>query len=206
MKFGVVVPSRLAPRPGGLFLREHGPELWLDGALACVRRQSCFDNNWDTYVGVDPGAHVPLHVYDYAHVVRSSSPGQAAAVNAAANLAASHADVLLFLEDDDLWRPCKTSVQLPYLGDAPFVSCSQRLLSEKGQVAGANDYPVPSSWMMTAALWCRLGGFSTSVKWMVDSDWLGRLNVAGVRRLHLLPSGDVHSRTSSTTCRGTQRW
>lgn len=195
MKLAVVVPTRLALRPGGLALRDHGPELWLDGALASVRRQALYTPScWETYVGADPGAPVPIHVFDHAHVVRGRTHGQAAAVTAAADLAVSRgADVLLFLEDDDLWRPCKATVQLPYLNQAPFVSCSQRLLSESGEVLGANDYPVPSGWMMEAGLWSRVGGFDLGLRWLVDTDWLGRLNDLRVRRLHLIPSGDTHS-------------
>lgn len=193
MRFGVVLPSRLAPRPGGRVLREHGPELWLDGALATVRGQTCFSGAFTTYVGVSPGAVVPPHVHDHARVLWAKTPGQAAAVNVAADEAARYSDVLLFLEDDDLWLPRKTAAQLPYLGEAPFVSCSQRLLSEEGDVVGTNDYPVPSGWMMGASLWKRVGRFDEGTKWLVDSEWLGRLGKTKTRRLHLVPSGDTHS-------------
>jgi glycosyltransferase involved in cell wall biosynthesis len=187
MRVGVVIPSRLAPRPGGRILVEFGPELWLDGALASVQSQTLYNPaTWEIYVGISPGTPAPLHAYDYAHVIKADRPGQAAAVNAAADVAALSSDVLLFLDDDDRWHAKKAAVQLPMLETHPFVSCSQRLVDVAGNVVGVNDYPVPSSWAMRADVWSRVGGFNTGLKWMVDSEWLGRLNERKIRRAHLV--------------------
>ena len=202
MKIGVVIPSRLQPRPGGRTLTEYGPELWLDGALASVRQQSCFGFNWEIFVGISPDAVAPLHVYDFAHVIRADRPGQSAAVNVAAEVAVLSSDVLLFLEDDDRWHPDKTRIQLQYLmsskkekseGRTSFVSCSQRLLAEDGSFVGTNDYPVPSSWMMTSNVWERVGGFARGCSWLVDMEWLGRLGQTKIARTHLVESGEVHT-------------
>lgn len=192
MKFGVVIPSRCAPRPGGLELEDFGPELWLDGAIASVKAQRGYcDRDWDIVVGLSPGQLVPPHIWEHAAVVWASAPGQAAAVNAAAAVAILDTDVLLFLEDDDLWQPDKVVTQLPYLNHSPFVSCSQRVLSEdRKHVLGYNDYPVSSGWMMTSNLWRRVGGFAERLRWRVDTEWLGRLNDTKISRTHLLEAAD----------------
>lgn len=193
VRVGVVVPSRLAPRPGGRVLLPFGPELWLDGALASVVSQSGYSREWQVFVGVDPDAVVPDYVYGHARVVRGARAGQSAAVNAAARAAAASSEVLLFLEDDDAWHSWKTMVQLPYLDHAPFVSCSQRLVSEDRQTPlGVNDYPVPSGWAMEAAVWKRVGDFAESFRWRVDTEWLGRLGAAKIKRMHLVPRGKIY--------------
>lgn len=193
VRIGVVVPSRLSPRPGGRVVPPHGPELWVDGALASVLTQSGYSGEWQVFVGVDPGAVVPDYLHRHARVVRGSRSGQSSAVNAAARAASASSDVLLFLEDDDVWHPWKTSVQLPYLDQAPFVSCSQRLVSEDRRTPlGVNDYPVPSGWMMASDVWRRVGGFAESFRWRVDTEWLGRLGAARIKRVHLVPGGKVH--------------
>jgi hypothetical protein len=211
MKIGVIIPSRLAPRPGGRELRDFGKELWLDGAMAGVVNQKGYNlDHWEMFVGVDPSAPVPVHIYDHATVVRGHLPGQASAVNEAAEIAClDDCDVLAFLEDDDCWHRRKSEIMLPFLEQAPFVSCSQSLVrnleprSEVVTVVGINDYPTPSSWIMTAALWKRVGGFSTSYRWMVDMEWLGRLNQTKVKRIHLKERGQprtgklAHVATSS---------
>lgn len=187
MKFGVIIPSRLALRPGGCVLEDHGPELWLDGAVASVLGQRGFNaNDWEIYVGVDPLAVVPGRFYDHVTVVQAPRPGQASSVNAAADLAVLHADVLMILEDDDRWRPEKTEVQLGHLGDAAFVSCSQRLFDVSGNDTGnVVHYPSPSGWLMTAALWGLLRGLDSSYRWLLDIEWLGRLNQSRRRRVHV---------------------
>jgi glycosyltransferase involved in cell wall biosynthesis len=145
------------------------------------------DVDWDIVVGLSPGQLVPPHINEHAAVVWAKEPGQAAAVNAAAAVATLDADVLLFLEDDDLWHPDKMVTQLSYLNNSPFVSCSQRSVDENREAQGGiSDYPVPSSWMMTADVWRKVGGFSKKVKWLVDTEWLGRLCEAKFARTHLI--------------------
>lgn len=190
MKLGVIIPSRLTPRPGGRLLRDFGPELWLDGAMASVMEQRGLQ--WvslEIYVGVDRGVVIPLHIYDNAVVVRGTTQGQSFAVNAAAEMALlDGCDVLAFLEDDDRWHPRKCELMLPHLETAHFVSCSQQLV-QGGDSVGINDYPVPSGWMMPASLWKQVGGFDTSYRWMFDMEWLGRLNARKVSRVHLTNRG-----------------
>ena len=197
MKVGVIIPSRLAPRPRGRELRDFGPELWLDGAMASVINQRGYNaNDWEIFVGVDPNAVVPLHIYDHATIVRGQVSGQASAVNEAVEIAIlDGCDVLMFLEDDDSWHCRKSEIMLPYLVQAPFLSCSQRLVgdddpsSEKAAVLGINDFPAPSGWVMTVDLWKQVGGMNSSYRWMVDAEWLGRLNKLRVTRIHFKERG-----------------
>ena len=188
MKFGVVIPSRCAQRPGGRYIEDVGPELWLDGAIASVKAQRGFcERDWDIVVGLSPGQLVPPHIWDHAAVVWAKVPGQAAAVNVAAEVAILDSDVLMILEDDDLWHPDKTVTQLPYLGNSPFVSCSAKIVDEgRTFQVGWSDYPTPSSWMMAANVWRRVGGMDERLKWLVDTEWLGRLGDTKIARTHLL--------------------
>ena len=197
MKIGVIIPSRLAPRPGGRELREFGPELWLDGAMASVVNQQGYNiDDWEIFIGVDPNAVVPIHVYDHATIVRGKSAGQASAANEAAEVALlDGCDVLAVLDDDDRWHRRKSEIMLPYLEQASFLSCSQRLVidsepvSEKSAVLGINDYPTPSGWIMAASLWKRLGGFNPSFKWSPDLELLARVNELEVPRIHFKERG-----------------
>jgi glycosyltransferase involved in cell wall biosynthesis len=205
MKIGVVIPSRLAERPGPCPL---GGALWLEEALASIGRQTCFDQHqWVVVVGVDKGATPPVH--DRAggpfvvmpvevSFVEADGSGQSVAVNAAARVALdSGAEVLAFLEDDDRWMPRKMAIQLASLDQAPFSSCSQRVFSETGlqlydgQMPAVNDYPIPSGWVMRTDIWQQVGGLDETFRYLVDTEWLGRLNQIKVPRLHFVENRDT---------------
>jgi glycosyltransferase involved in cell wall biosynthesis len=192
MKIGVIIPSRLAPRPGGRELREFGPELWLDGALASVVNQQGYNvNDWEIFVAVDPNALVPIHVYDHATIVRGKSAGRARAINEAADVALlDGCEALAFLDDDDRWHRRKTEIMLPHLERALFLSCSQRLVSENSLDLGVNnDYPGPSGWIVAASLWKKLGGYNVAFKWTIDREYLGRVNELKVPWIHFRERG-----------------
>ena len=193
MKIGVIVPSKLQKRPGGLVVDGCGPELWLDRALASVRKQIGYGADWQIFVGVDPGAVVPAHIYDHARVVTALHPGHVPAVNAAAAMASLSSEVLLFLDDDDAWLPSKTVIQVAHLQKAPFVSCSSRSVSDETyRQIDVLDYPYPSSWMMEAKAWNHVGGLGVKFKWLSDMDFLGKLQRAGIKRAHLVVKGSGH--------------
>jgi hypothetical protein len=205
MKVGVIIPSRLAPRPGGRELREFGPELWIDGALASVVNQQGYNvDDWEIFVAVDPNTTVPIHVYDHATIVRGKSAGRARAINEAADVALlDGCDALAFLDDDDRWHRRKTEIMLPHLERAPFLSCSQRLVSDSVPVSenpldlGINDYPAPSGWIVAASLWKRLGGFNVAFKWMLDMEYLERVNEMPVSWLHFRERSLLRGRRNS---------
>jgi glycosyltransferase involved in cell wall biosynthesis len=175
-------------RPGKHLLADGTQELWIDGAIASVREQIEFSEaDWEIFVGVDPNVVVPLRFCDLASFVPASRVGRAAAMNAAAELAMLHADVIAILEDDDRWHPEKTAIQIGHLDSASFVSCSQQLVDCEGRdvPGGVVHYATPSGWLMTAALWNKLGGFDLGYRYLLDMEWLGRLNRLQRRRVHV---------------------
>lgn len=213
MQIGVIIPSRLAPRPGGRELREFGPELWLDGALASVVNQQGYNvNDWEIFVAVDPNTTVPIHVYDHATIVRGKSAGRARALNEAADVALlDGCEALAFLDDDDRWHRRKTEIMLPHLARAPFLSCSQRLVSDSVPVSenpldlGINDYPAPSGWIVAASLWKRLGGFNVAFKWMLDMEYLERVNEMQVSWIHFRERSLLRGRRNDLLVWGKRR-
>ncbi|TXL75409.1 glycosyltransferase [Vineibacter terrae] len=182
VKVSVVIPSRL---------QRHGDEsLWLDRALRSIRGQTGLEGTAiEIIVGLDPGAQPPQH--DAVRFVHGRLAMQACAVNAAA--AAATGDALAFLEDDDLWEPKRLAYGLAVLGRYDVVTCNQREVSEDGTFVRINDFATPSGWLLPRSLWARLGGLDESFRFHVDTEYLGRMNAAGVRRLHLLEAG-AHGR------------
>jgi hypothetical protein len=181
VRVSVIIASRLQPRP------DAGPEgLWLDRALRSVRRQTAAAGlDLEVVVGLDPGAALPSR---FAGVVAAPAarPGQAAALNAA--VAAATGEVLAFLEDDDYWEARRLEYGLSWLGRYDLVSSNQREVDADGGFVGLNDYPTPSGWLLRRAAWAAVGPFDEAFTF-VDSEWLGRANAAGLRRLHLVEAG-----------------
>jgi hypothetical protein len=181
VRVSVIVASRLQPRPGA-----GSDALWLDRALRSGARQSAApDLDLEVVVGLDPGAQLPPRL---AGVVAApaSRPGQAAALNAA--VAAAGGDVLAFLEDDDYWEARRLAYGLARLGRYDLVTSSQREVDADGGFVGLNDYPTPSGWLLGRTAWEAVGPFDEGFTF-VDSEWLGRANAAGLRRLHLAEAG-----------------
>lgn len=204
MKISVVAPSRLQVNP-----TSNEGRLWLDRALMSVKRQSVYaDHEWEFLVGIDANAPWPPERFSDVRFIRSTSAGQALAVNAAA--AHATGDVLAFIEDDDLWYPHKMAAQLRVLLGTPgwremllpvkppptydLVTCNSREIDEYGNFIAVNDFAGPSSWLMTRETWTKVGPFDESFKWHVDTEWLGRANAAGVKRVHLINEGNRDER------------
>jgi hypothetical protein len=181
VRVSVILASRLQVRSAV------GPTcLWLERALRSVRRQSVATSvALEIVVGLDPDAALPAHLYE---VMATNAPrrGQAAALNAA--VAASSGEMLAFLEDDDYWEARRLEYGLNAREGYDLVTSNQREVNEDGGFIGINDYPTPSGWLLTRAAWQRVGGFSEEYTF-VDSEWLGRANAAGLKRLHLVEAG-----------------
>ena len=181
MNISVIVPSRLAPNPTS----EHG-NLWLDRALMTVRRQTVFAAHaFEFIVGIDCDAPAPPARFGDVRFVRSRGNSQAMAVNAAA--AEATGDVLVYAEDDDYQYERKLELQLPYLDSYDLVTCNSREIDEYANFLSVNDFP--TGWVMKRSLWQEIGGFDESFKWHVDTEWLGRVNAAKKRRMHLVSDG-----------------
>lgn len=180
MKISVITPSRLAVNP-------NSPDgnLWLDLSLSSVKWQTVFgQHDVQLCVGIDPGLDSPPARFDGITFALGKG-SQASAVNAAVR--ASTGDVLAFLEDDDTWEPGKLAYQLPLLEHFDFISCNQREVAEDRMTwLRVNDFPTPSGWVMKRALWDELGGMDDSFRFHVDTQFLGKLNAAGKKRIHLV--------------------
>ena len=56
---------------------------------------------------------------------------------------------------------------------------------------GVFDFPTPSSWVMPRELWLRLGGMDEAFDYHLDTEFLGKVNAAGVKRIHLTDRGGL---------------
>jgi glycosyltransferase involved in cell wall biosynthesis len=173
----VVIPSRCQPQQSE-FLRRS-----IKSVAEQVARESL---NIEVIVGIDPG-EVPPDIGPTDVPVRfiaGSQRLQAAALNAAA--ADGRGDYVAFIEDDDVWLPDHVAVALHMLEHAGFVSGNQLEVDASGNVIRINDFPTPSGWVMPRATWEAVGLFDETYRYHLDNDWLGRLAVAGVDRIHVV--------------------
>jgi glycosyltransferase involved in cell wall biosynthesis len=185
MSIAVVIPSRLAGDP----MRAAGA-LYLDRALRSVYAQTRKDLLAQVVICVDPGmaGAIPARIAEASRegiaveVVEGTVAGQAAALNA--GLRTAKAEWLALLEDDDVWRPNRIAAQWEHAAAYDLVTCSQEEVSEQGQFVRINDFPTPSGWLLRAGD-RNLPSFDESFRWHVDTDMLGQLARANVRRLHL---------------------
>jgi len=178
-KISVVLPSRLARREVGSDSR-----LLLEDAISSIRRQQ-LEHAIEIVVGVDAGCHPSSQLVEKlgVHFVAGGN-SQAAAFNAAARHA--NGDFLAFLEDDDLWLPTFLQEALRALQGADFVSSTQLEVSQQGSVLRINDFPTPSGWVMKRATWESVGFFNEAYRYHLDNEWLGRLSLQDIRRVHLV--------------------
>lgn len=185
MNLLVLVPSRLE--------RDRSGQPFLAGALESIAAQQLpADAGLDVEaaIGIDAGATLPadLDLPRWARTHEAADRSQAAALNAAAG-AVDH-DFVAILEDDDRWLPAHLETSLAALRqeDLDFVSTTQLQVDESGGVVSIFDFPTPSGWVMTRAVWDAVGGFDTTYRYHLDNDWLGRLAAHGFRRGHLVES------------------
>jgi len=184
----VVIPSRLKHATSG--------ELFLEKAINSILNQRAAERiKVDIAVGVDAGASYPQGAaVSRAEFFASSSASQAAALNAAAR-GLSH-DLIAILEDDDEWAPEFLDTALVALEQADFVSSTQLEVDTKGQIVCINDFPTPSGWIMRRSTWVAVGGFDETYRHHLDNEWLGRLALSDLRRIHLIeataPLGHGH--------------
>ena len=179
----VVIPSRLDRMPDG--------RLWLERALQSVRNQVVAQENpLEVILGLDSGASPPdwlLAQYPELKSANASGPpGQAAALNAALEMATG--DHVAFLEDDDWWVPLHLRQAIKALGEFEFVSSSQRVVDPLGSHIGVLGFATPSGWVLPRTLLEKVGPFDGFFRLHLDNDWLGRLNRIVRRRGHFTES------------------
>ncbi len=176
----VVIPSRSQPQQIE-FLQRSIKSVADQRARAVV--------NIEVIVGIDPGDAVPQIGPTNVPVrfVAGEQRLQAAALNAAA--AQTQGDYIAFIEDDDVWSPDHLALALQMLQQhAGFVSSTQLEVDPGGNVIRINDFPTPSGWVMPRTTWAAVGQFDETYRYHLDNDWLGRLAVAGIDRIHLVES------------------
>lgn len=173
----IVIPSRSQPQQAA-FLRR---------ALESIEQQRALGSLLaEVVIGLDPDAPMPEVVSSqvpvrFAYAQRGS---QAAALNAAASTI--RGDYVGILEDDDAWHPDHLVVALQALESSDFCSGTQLEIDMAGEVIRINDFPTPSGWVMLRSTWESVGSFDEAYRYHLDSDWLGRLAGADMRRIHLI--------------------
>jgi glycosyltransferase involved in cell wall biosynthesis len=182
------MPTRLGEMP------ERPGMLWLQRALGSVGRQSLVGKEAiEVVIGLDrdtppPAIAAPKGLtLRFANAAPDGTPGQASAINAAAEAATG--DLIAILEDDDAWHPVFLATAAKTLKSFDFVSSSQMLVDETGTPREPMYFPTPSGWLMRRDLWRSMGGFDETIRFHVDMEWLGRLNQTGKRRAHLVERG-----------------
>jgi glycosyltransferase involved in cell wall biosynthesis len=186
MRISVIIPSRLQINPDSEI-----ETLFLDRAIGSVLKQTCREKvDLEIVVGLDPGLRLPER-FQNLRVANGHKPYQAYAVNAA--VSASTGELLAFLEDDDQWEPKRLEYGLSYISHWEMITSNNRMVYENGAQAGINDFPSPSGWLMNRATWNNLGFMNESIRFHVDTEYLGRAIARGVRRLHLVEAG-AHGR------------
>lgn len=132
-----------------------------------------------------------------ARVMRHEGKGVAAARNA--GVAASRGEIIAFLDQDDLWLPAKTSLQVDALESSPEAVCftRHRFFVEEGAAIPAwfgkpelvdqeHDGYSPSGMAIRRPVFDRVGWFEESMTQAGDLDWLARARHLGLP-FHVVP-------------------
>lgn len=188
-RVSIIIPSRLQANP--ISTGYATPSLYLDLSLGGILRQTA-EVDMEIIVGLDRGekSRVPDRFLEKGKVPLlfvEAAESQASAVNEA--FVHTTGDLLAVCEDDDLWDGNKLAYQIPFLDEFDLVTCNQRERDIQGNFLRYNDFPTPSGWLMKRATWEKLGGFDETFKYHVDTEWLGRANAAGLKRVHLIQDG-----------------
>jgi glycosyltransferase involved in cell wall biosynthesis len=190
VRVSVVIPVR----DGAAFIAE---------ALDSVRNQT---RPADEIVVVDDGSSddsaAVAETFPGVRVLRQPPTGAAAARNA--GVAATHGELIAFLDADDVWTPDKLARQVEHLATYPElggVLGLQKLILSPGvelpQWAvrsdgtfneGAESMAPPSTLVLRRAAWDLVGPMDSEMQVGEDTDWLLRAAELGVRLESL---GDV---------------
>lgn len=161
-------------------LEKSGDKLFVERAIESIRSQKT-DLELQIIIGVDPGVKAELPGVE---IVESPRANLSAVLNEAAKRI--EGQFVAFFEDDDEWMPGHLAGSFSALAHGDFVSGTQLVVNENGRVHHINDFPTPDTWVMRREIWDKVGGFSEEFAVHQDHDWLGKLSMAGVSRVHLV--------------------
>ncbi len=184
MKISVLIPSRLQK-----ITASKDSKLWICRAVDSVRQQ-ILGPGWrvEIIVGVDPGTNFRPNIPD-VRWAQGIAPGHTYALNAAASMA--DGDVFAFLEDDDFWLPERLSIAIPFLTNAAVVTSNQREIDVNGSFIRINDFATPSGWLFRRKVWEKLGPLDETYRFHLDNEYLGRMGLQQVSRIHLVEAGAI---------------
>lgn len=175
----VIIPSR----------KQEQQLEFINRAVKSVRSQSIAGNFEILFlVGVDKGCSLDDDTLSRLNIscIESEKKSQASALNAA--IAKIKDGYVAFLEDDDEWLPEYLEVAMQALAQCDFVSSTQLEFDENNLLIRINDFPTPSGWIMPSKTLNLIGGFNEEYQFHLDNEWLGRLNQAKLKRIHLVES------------------
>lgn len=195
---------------------------YIAAALDSVRAQT-YDSSRIEVVVVDDGSTDGtaelVESRGDVRCVRQANAGVAAARNH--GVAETTADVVMLLDQDDLWEPDKVALQMEYLRahpDAGFVACHAQAFAEPGVVAHSEEvrllmerprpFIFPSALAIRRESFVRVGGFDQTYSLGSDMDWLIRARRCGVEThvlSQLLCHYRIHTANSSRDLAGSQR-
>lgn len=178
-KLTVIIPSRKQDKQVSFIQR----------ATESVRKQTIANQFAITFlVGVDKDCNLEPAVSDILGVSCIQSDGNTQAK--ALNVAIKQVDegFVAFLEDDDQWMPDYLNFAMQAITLCDFVSSTQAEFDETDEFIRVNDFPTPSGWFMTASTLKKVGQFNENYRFHLDNEWLGRLNQAKLKRIHMVGS------------------
>lgn len=180
MRIDIVTPSRSQPHQSA----------YLERMISSVGQQKSRQAiEFRILVGLDPGAGEPELAGSLAsgmvRFARGKIASQAAALNAA--LALADGDFIAFLEDDDTWSDgfCQAALDAMDRVNGDMHTSNQVVLNQEGKFLGISDFPTPSSWLVRAEAFRRVGPMDVEYQYHLDHDWLGRARELGLRRVHV---------------------
>jgi glycosyltransferase involved in cell wall biosynthesis len=129
-------------------------------------------------------------------LLRQANAGVAGARNA--GVAASHGELIAFLDQDDLWHEHKVSRQVAVLAARPsvgFALTQMEIVLEPGvprpewldesMLDRPMGAPIPSALMVRRETFEVVGGFDPAYRITCDTDWLARAKDAGVESVEV---------------------
>jgi glycosyltransferase involved in cell wall biosynthesis len=159
--------------------------------------------------GSSDGSGEIARAYERVTVLQLAHQGVSAARNA--GVAAATGTHLAFLDADDVWALEKLERQIALSRTDPSAGVIMARLTYRfegpipawfrGPTGGGSEAGyLPSCWFMPRSTWDHVGPFDASMTHSEDTDWLARVNDAGIRTAmvdEILVTHRIHDRNAS---------